>query len=87
MTDTKVQRFGFFVSITEYERGWGSRPDGYFIFEDKEAAQKFVSGVAKERAKHTSVPDDYDSYDYAGWHPITEKEQEAIAKDGKVWRR
>lgn len=87
MSNTKVQRFGFFVSITEHERGWGSRPDGFLIFSDREAAVKFIDDIAKARAIDRHVPDEYDSYDLEGWNPITEAEEKHIAKDGKVWRR
>lgn len=29
------------VDFTEYERGWGSRPDGFKLFETEEAALEF----------------------------------------------
>lgn len=46
------------VYITEYERGWGNRPDGFHDFDDKQSAVDFQS---KHNAQNTAIyaPDIY----------------------------
>ena len=34
-----AENIGWRIDFTEFERGWGSRPDGYALFKTKEAAQ------------------------------------------------
>jgi hypothetical protein len=44
----------------EFERGWGSRPDGYSYHLKIEDFQSFVKEYTKDRDT-SNVPDDYDS--------------------------
>lgn len=80
-----TQVCGFFVQATEYERGWGSRPDGYVIFASEEQATRFISEDIAGRTKN-SVPDYYVDYTKAGWNPITAEEIKILSARGKVYR-
>jgi hypothetical protein len=45
------------ITWTEYERGWGQRPDGYSYHVSKEFAEKYVKDYWKDMPKET--PDEY----------------------------
>lgn len=49
----------YVVPWTEYERGWGSRPDGYSVHSTKELAEKYVNDTCGDRSG--PVPDEYSS--------------------------
>lgn len=54
---------------TEYERGWGSRPDGYMVFLNQADMVKFL---ADEQAKKLDyVPDEYTMYDNIGLREVS----------------
>jgi hypothetical protein len=58
----------YVLEITEHERGWGVRPDGYYIFENKAAADQFLT---RELAGRTGpVPDEYESYSHVGYRAV-----------------
>lgn len=60
----------FSVAITEYERGWGAKPDGYIAFLTEMEADKFIS---KATADYTgNAPDYYVMYDKVGFHAASE---------------
>lgn len=60
----------FSVAITEYERGWGSKPDGYIAFLTEHEADKFISTAT---ADYTGpAPDYYLAYDKVGFHTASE---------------
>lgn len=40
---------GYCSSVTEYEAGWGSRPDGYVIAFDKEKLQIRINEINSQR--------------------------------------
>jgi hypothetical protein len=48
------------VHWTEYERGWGSRPDGIQFFDSEDRAKNHIAKVMAERDAR-SVPDEYSS--------------------------
>lgn len=56
------------VSVTEYERGWGQRPDGYHLFNSRDKAEAWIKNQYKGRSG--PVPDCYESYDYSGEREI-----------------
>jgi hypothetical protein len=59
----------FVVEMTEYERGWGSRPDGNLAFVSEDAAKKYVQ---KQTADRTGpAPDEYVAYDLVGYRECT----------------
>lgn len=71
---------GFFLQITEYERGWGSKPDGCAVFLTEEAAREFCNEEMKKREKRVDVTDYYVNYDIVGYRPINKKVAEALVK-------
>lgn len=53
----------FPLAITEYERGWGSRPDGYMFFLSEEDRAWFLKHDQEEKNQTGDVvPDWYLSY-------------------------
>ena len=46
------------IDWLEYERGWGSRPDGYTLYPDIETAEAHVESFLSERTSGP-VPDEY----------------------------
>lgn len=61
----------FLVQVTEFERGWGSRPEGYLVFETEEDRTQFLKDM--NTRKGPIVPDYY--WDYASVvrpHQLTE---------------
>lgn len=36
-----AENIGWRIDFTEFERGWGSRPDGYILFKAKAAAEAY----------------------------------------------
>jgi hypothetical protein len=59
------------VSITEYERGWGSKNDGYLLFVDEAEAQAFIAEKYALR-EDGPAPEYYVNYDNTGWWPASE---------------
>jgi hypothetical protein len=51
----------FLVRVTEYERGWGSRPEGTLIFRSEEDRTQFLADMVKENSDPV-VPDYYWAY-------------------------
>lgn len=49
------------VQLIEYERGWGQRPDGYYIFNSKSSADAFINSEFSKRTAGP-VPDYYINY-------------------------
>lgn len=45
------------VNWTEYERGWGSRPDGHTLHLTEEVAKEYISDYWARQPKN--VPDEY----------------------------
>ena len=54
------------IEGTEYERGWGQRPDGYVAFLSKEAAEAWMADYIKRNHTSKEAPDEYTSYTYVG---------------------
>lgn len=76
------------VFVTEYERGWGQRPDGAFYFKTLTGAQKWLDERMKEREGMTHVPDCYDGYSPPMPAEMSDQEYEASFKDREFfWRR
>jgi hypothetical protein len=57
------------VEMTEYERGWGSRPDGFLAFATQAEAEDYVHNAIKDRTGH--APDVYVAYSLAGYQECT----------------
>lgn len=54
------------IEGTEYERGWGQRPDGYVAFTSKDAALKYITDYDKKYNNLAHAPDEYTKYEYCG---------------------
>ncbi len=82
MTDKK---FLYVLDVTEHERGWGIRPDGYMLFIDNESADAWVKDIYSKR--DNNVPDCYDTYEGGRWEPVHETLYEKVKVDGHTWVR
>lgn len=80
------QKFLYVCSVTEHERGWGSRPDGYFLFESEEKFKEWRDRVYSSRVSK-EVPYCYDTYDGIGYHPVNDTVYHDFTKqkDDNVW--
>jgi len=56
----------FKVQFTEYERGWGSKPDGQIYFDNEQEAREFADKYNREHNNESVVPDYYILATYAG---------------------
>lgn len=54
------------IEGTEYERGWGQRPDGYVAFLSKEVAEEWIRDYDRKYNNLARAPDDYTKYSYIG---------------------
>lgn len=77
--------FVFVVSITEVERGWGQRPDGYFLFETEEHAKAFIA--ADDATRAAIVPNVYCDYTLEGYKPTYKELLEEVKATEKTWIR
>lgn len=70
-TSPMTKLVGFYVSWTEYERGWGCRPDGYHFYATAEIATADTKKRLAEMRKREEgtfrgmAPDEYSSPDNA----------------------
>lgn len=61
-----VERYVHVIEGTEYERGWGQRPDGYVAFLSEEAAKAYINEYDKDFNNLARTPDEYTKYEYVG---------------------
>lgn len=54
------------IEGTEYERGWGHRPDGFVAFKTREAAEQWIADYNMQYNNQRSAPDEYTTYRYVG---------------------
>jgi hypothetical protein len=54
------------IEGTEYERGWGQRPDGYAAFTSEAAARKFIVEYDRKWNSAKHAPDEFTKYEYIG---------------------
>lgn len=71
------------LAEVEYERGWGSKVDGYIGFETKDAALDYQKGKYANRDRN-SVPDYYVNYEYVG-EKLIEISKLRKAKNGSCY--
>jgi hypothetical protein len=76
---------GFFVEVTERERGWGRRFEGYMVFNSEADADACIKELTADRTG--PAPDCYDSYEKIGWKPISEFEDELLKLNGYFWKK
>lgn len=78
----------YVVEATEYERGWGCRPDGQLVFRTEADADLFMKKVADERRYATEVPDEYNDYQKIGYKEVKPEVIDALSKETKrnfIW--
>lgn len=69
---------------TEYERGWGQRPDGFTVHRDEATARQYVKDYWAKQPK--AVPDEYSRpEDTTTMIPVSDALYEAVQRDGSVW--
>jgi hypothetical protein len=56
----------FVVELTEYERGWGSKPWDTIYFDNEEEAKKYADDYNNEHNNKSEVPDWYVVARYCG---------------------
>lgn len=54
------------VEGTEYERGWGQRPNGFIAFKTKNDALSFIDRYNARFNSDSNVPNEYTVYTYIG---------------------
>lgn len=80
---TTAPLLAFVVEMTEYERGWGQRPDGYLVFATQEIAAAHVHNETKNRTG--PVPDEYVRYDLIGYKPVSAEILRKIELNGRTY--
>jgi hypothetical protein len=77
------------IKWTEYERGWGQRPDGTTFFASKEHGSEFLDGFYHARISEQGVPDEYDSPSDMFLSEVSQKLHEHVTNSvkGQVWIR
>jgi hypothetical protein len=73
------------VDWTEYERGWGQRPDGKSLHNSKESAEKCVSDYDKENNNLKEVPESYSKGGKPYLCEVDKKTYDQVMKVGKVF--
>jgi hypothetical protein len=63
---------------TEYESGWGCRPDGLQVFTSREAMDKVLERDRKEREAAKSTPSEYSIPTTKYVMEVDEKDAEAL---------
>ena len=66
MSEVKLHSPLFRVELTEYERGWGSKPWDTKFFDNEEEAKQWARDYNKEHNTEDYAPDWYVRADYAG---------------------
>lgn len=83
--ESEQEYFGYVYDVTEFERGWGQRPDGHLIFKNESDAKDFKNAIYASRT--SVVPECYDDYSNGRYIKITkEMNQELLtATEGRIW--
>lgn len=77
----------FSLAITEYERGWGSRPDGHMFFLSEEDRAWFLKHDQEEKDQSGNVvPDWYLAYDRVNPFGLTEALANKISFNERVFK-
>jgi hypothetical protein len=71
------------IEGTEYERGWGQRPDGYVAFNSKEAALKYIVDYDKKYNNLPSAPAEFTKYSYVGIKECSAAFEAEVAQKGQ----
>ncbi len=75
----------FAMSWTEYERGWGQRPDGYTFHSSVEEFQRFLKEFYAKQPAH--VPDEYSkpNSNTPTVMMVSHSLYEYVSDNGSVW--
>ena len=71
------------VEWTEYERGWGCRPDGHSVHRNLNEAQRFITVYLNNLPKE--IPDEYSSPGEPKIMEVSESLQRYVNLYGDVW--
>lgn len=81
-----AKNFAFVLIATEYERGWGSRPDGYVCFKTEADADAFLKKDEERKKATKDVPDEYTDFTKYGYKAVKESVVEALETKEFYWR-
>lgn len=73
------------INWTEYERGWGTRPDGHTLHATKEIAQKYRSDFLSKRPGGNYVPDEYSQPGDPFLTEVDEATHAELQEKGSKW--
>lgn len=77
----------YYIEWTEFERGWGQRPDGKSYYATKETAMEAYDKVYEARKNHTGpAPDCYSSPSKPKLVEAQEDILREVNKNGVAWR-
>ncbi len=74
------------VEWTEYERGWGQRPDGISYHKSKEVAEKYISDYNEKFNNEPSVPECYSKGSTPKLVEVDQKIYNEVMKNGTIWK-
>ena len=69
----------------EYERGWGSRPDGTTYHKDLETAIAFIK-AHDDKLPNDHVPDEYSKASTPKPIEVTEEVYKKVQEEGSIWK-
>jgi hypothetical protein len=70
----------YVIEGTEYERGWGQRPDGYLAFKTKQEATEYIDWYDKTYNNEPTAPDEYTKYQLVGFHECSDRFYAALTE-------
>ena len=73
------------IHWTEYERGWGSRPDGTQVFKTKELAEQKIKEFFAKRKNDGHVPDEYSNPSDPILFEITPEIAKRLEREDSFW--
>ncbi len=71
------------IEGTEYERGWGQRPDGIIAFPSKAQAEAYIVDYNKKNNTAKTAPDEYTVYNYIGIKECSAEVYKAVLANGR----
>ncbi len=74
------------VNWTEYERGWGQRPDGTTYHKTKELAEKYIQYYDNKYNSGTSVPDCYTRAEPPVLVEVSKEIFDEVQKKEMIWK-
>ena len=81
--NTQVPKVLYVIEMIEYERGWGSKLDGYLAFPNEEAGKSYIAEQTKDRVG--PAPDYYVNYEVVGYKPASNAKIAEVLKAGRTY--